>query len=362
MSRAATFIHPLSRRPARDEAILGLTVLGQALIRHDLRADPWPDFSVLAARFGRADLCFTDLETAIRSPLAGAPTREGVFLHAAEPVVLDCLKELAISLVATANNHVWDLGTGGIVGMLAELDARGFSHAGSGADLAAAAAPTYRRTENGTLGLVATASGAIRDGAAATATRAGVSELRCGADGIDAADVARILAAIAEAARHAEVVLAYHHNHILEDGGRRTPRWLRDFARRCIDAGASLYVSHGAPRLQGIEIYRGRPIFYDLGNLIFQTATAEGRCDSAVWHSVVAECRFAGGRFRDMTLTPVQLNARGIGGTGDLTTRGRPSIARGAAADMILGRLGELSRPFGTVLDRAGETAIIRAG
>ena len=88
------------------DAIFELTVLGQALIQHDLRADPWPGFSVLAAMCGRADLCFTDLETAIHSPLAEGPTRRGVFLHAADPAVLDCLRALSISLVATANNHV----------------------------------------------------------------------------------------------------------------------------------------------------------------------------------------------------------------------------------------------------------------
>jgi poly-gamma-glutamate capsule biosynthesis protein CapA/YwtB (metallophosphatase superfamily) len=79
-------------------------------------------------------------------------------------------------------------------------------------------------------------------------------------------DSARLLAAIAEAAARADIVLAYHHNHTLETGGRRTPEWQRGFARQCIEAGASLYVSHGAPRLHGIELYRGKPIFYDLGN------------------------------------------------------------------------------------------------
>jgi poly-gamma-glutamate capsule biosynthesis protein CapA/YwtB (metallophosphatase superfamily) len=59
----------------------------------------------LAAIFGKVGLCFTDLETSIRSPLAEAPTREGVFLHAADPMVLDCLKDLSIPLVATANNY-----------------------------------------------------------------------------------------------------------------------------------------------------------------------------------------------------------------------------------------------------------------
>jgi poly-gamma-glutamate synthesis protein (capsule biosynthesis protein) len=333
---------------------------GQALIQHDLRAEPWPDFSALAAIFARADLCFSDLETAIRSPLAGAPTRQGVFLHAAGAAVLDCLKDLSVSTVATANNHAWDLDTGGIIGALGELDARGFVHAGAGMDLAAAAAPAYCRSANGSVALVAMASGAIRDGAAARATRAGINELRRDAAGVlDADDLARISAAIAEAAAQADIVLAYHHNHILEGGGRQTPQWQQVFARQCIDAGASIYASHGAPRLHGIEIYRRRPIFYDLGNFIFQTATEEGFYDDAVWQSVIAECRFVGGHFRNMRLTPVQLNPQGVRGPGDLATRGRPSIVRGAAAHAILDRLAELSRPFGTTLERAGDSAVI---
>jgi hypothetical protein len=41
--------------------VLRLTVLDQALIQHDLRAEPWPDPGLLAEIFGRADACFSDL-------------------------------------------------------------------------------------------------------------------------------------------------------------------------------------------------------------------------------------------------------------------------------------------------------------
>src|SRR5260370_1606932 len=127
-------ISPMSplRHVARAEATLHLTVMGQALIQHDLRASPWPDFAVLAAMFARPDVRFTDVETAIGSPLADAPAREGIFLHAADPCVLDCLKDLSISLVATANNHIWDLGAGGMIGPPGAVAARGVVHAVAG--------------------------------------------------------------------------------------------------------------------------------------------------------------------------------------------------------------------------------------
>jgi poly-gamma-glutamate capsule biosynthesis protein CapA/YwtB (metallophosphatase superfamily) len=133
-----------------------------------------------------------------------------------------------------------------------------------------------------------------------------------------------------------------------------------EFAEQCIDASAPLHVSHGAPRLHGIELYRNRPIFYDLGNLIFQTATQDGFYDDPVWGSVVAECRFVGGSFREMTLTPIRLRAD-IAGPVGVVTRRLPSIARRAKGRGILRRLAELSRPFGTVVELVGETAMVRA-
>ncbi len=42
------------------------------------------------------------------------------------------------------------------------------------------------------------------------------------------------------------------------------------FAHEAIDAGADLVVGHGSHTVLGIEIYRGRPIFYGLGNFFFQ--------------------------------------------------------------------------------------------
>jgi poly-gamma-glutamate synthesis protein (capsule biosynthesis protein) len=97
-----------------------------------------------------------------------------------------------------------------------------------------------------------------------------------------------------------------------------------------------------------VELYRGQPIFYDLGSLIFQTATEEGHYGAATWQSVVAECRFDGARFLGATLTPVQMNPTGIGGAADLATRGRPSIATGEDAAATLAMLARLSTPFGT--------------
>ena len=40
-----------------------------------------------------------------------------------------------------------------------------------------------------------------------------------------------------------------------------------------VDAGADLFVGHGPHVLRGVEIYKGKPIFYSLGDFIFQNET-----------------------------------------------------------------------------------------
>ena len=46
--------------------------------------------------------------------------------------------------------------------------------------------------------------------------------------------------------------------------------FIRAFAREMIDAGADLVAGHGPHLLRGLELYKGKPIFYSLGNFIGQ--------------------------------------------------------------------------------------------
>lgn len=329
-------------------ADLKLTLLGQALIEHDVPLTGWLGRESLAARLAKADACFTNLETVILGPRAGAPTREALTLHAAGPEVLNTLKAMNVRLAATSNNHAFDLGSGGILDTLAALGTAGLATAGTGEDLARAAAAGLLQTPHGTVALVAGATGKVREGGAATATRPGVNELRRGADGhIAPTDEARMLDALSDASRRADVVIAYQHNHDWEPDMAMVPQWQRTFAKRCADAGASVFVGHGAPLLQGIEIHRGAPLFFGLGNFLFQTEKPPGSYPPEAWESVMVECAFRKGRCRAARLVPITLNEVGMGGPTDTTTRGMPSLASDARARSILERVSTRSRPFG---------------
>ncbi|MFK0299206.1 CapA family protein [Brevundimonas sp. NPDC090276] len=333
--------------------VLKLSLLGQALIEHAPGPGEWPGRDGVAARLAQSHVVFTNLETVIQGPNAGAPTRELLTLHAAGPEMLEGLKAAHVNLVATANNHAFDLGSGGILDTVAALRVAGLPSTGSGANLAAASVPAYAASSAGTVGLVAFATGKVRPGGAATPDRPGVNELRRDAAGQPVAeDVERILNAIRTARRQAQLVIAYQHNHDWEPDMTDVPDWQRALARRCIDAGAAVFAGHGAPLLQGIELYRGAPIFYGLGNFVFQTEKPIGAYPPESWEGIIAECTFEQGRCRGVRLVPLTLNEIGLGGTDDMATRGFPALAVASLASSILNRVAQRSRAFGVGLDR----------
>jgi poly-gamma-glutamate synthesis protein (capsule biosynthesis protein) len=118
---------------------------------------------------------------------------------------------------------------------------------------------------------------------------------------------------------------------------------MKAWAHRCIDAGADAFVEHGEPILHGVEIYRGHPIFYGLGNYAFQTSSDDLWPDPATWEGVVASCEFAAhGRLTSLRLQPITLNDKGVPGPTFLATRGWPTLADGAQGRAILERMAAL--------------------
>jgi len=53
------------------------------------------------------------------------------------------------------------------------------------------------------------------------------------------------------------------------------PEFVESFAHRAVDAGADAVVCHGAHFMRGVEIYNGKPIFYNLGSLLMEFEAGE---------------------------------------------------------------------------------------
>jgi poly-gamma-glutamate synthesis protein (capsule biosynthesis protein) len=69
---------------------------------------------------------------------------------------------------------------------------------------------------------------------------------------------------------------------------------MTQIGRAAIDAGADVVVGHGPHYSLPVELYKGRPIYYGLGNLCFKTGHLGRRHEN--WIGMVAEVSFENGR------------------------------------------------------------------
>src|SRR5579864_9528912 len=387
-----------AQRP--QPAPITITLAGQSMIRSDIRATAPAAVPVIQGLL-KGDVVFTNFEAAVAEK--GETVHEGRgFLT--PPEAFDALTTFGFNLLSLSGNHAFDLKATGIQNTIREADSRKIVHAGTGNNLAEAVAPGYLHTPKGTIALIASASGLITPGGSATADRPGVNELRVeagdkeneatvdlpGASGNtpNQVDSQRILQSIRDARQHADVVIVYQHNHVFGNRSfstiftegmpeRLAPNaWLKKWTHDEIDAGADIVVMHGAPLLHGVEIYHGRPIFYDLGNFIYNVPpTLTYIHEPMAWESVVASVQFEGRAqggshdpsqrlaLRSITLRPVVLNPLGEGepdvhspytSNRFLHTRGLPAPATGARAGYILQRVADASRPLGTTIEVKG--------
>jgi len=375
-----------------QSSTFSITLTGQSMIRSDFRVDAPNEVATISPLL-KGDVIFTNFEAAVIEKEQS--TSDGRFLS--PPESLDALKALGFNLLALSDNHSFDLKVPGIQNTLRAVKSRKLAHAGIGNDLQEAAAPGYLHTPKGTVALVAMASGLIAEGGSAQATRPGVNELRSEAGGKlnestillppepgnepNPGDRQRILQSIREARQHADLVIVYEHNHVFlnrpfgailneELPERLAPAdWLKKWTHEEIDAGADIIVMHGAPLVHGVEIYHRRPIFYDLGNFIFNAPPVDIQLDEPIfWESVVAHAEFRGKNLQSITFQPIVMNKIGQGQpdlqdehTNNLflRTRGLPKPAIGDQAGYILQRLADSSRPFGTRVEVKGDTAEI---
>lgn len=159
------------------------------------------------------------------------------------------------------------------------------------------------------------------------------------------------------------------------------------FAHEAIDAGADIVVGHGPQQQLGLEMYKGRPVFYGLGSLIFQLETvrylpAEAYerygldqfatpydfvnaryagdtvghpADPLQWEQAVWTCHFDKSGPAEIRIHPIEL---GYGLS--RWQRGRPMLAREGAAQRILERIAGLSAEIGTTVSIEGGQGVIR--
>ncbi|MEK7875387.1 MAG: CapA family protein, partial [Pseudomonadota bacterium] len=140
----------------------------------------------------------------------------------------------------------------------------------------------------------------------------------------------------------------------------QTPSWMQAVSREFVDAGADIVVSHGVPVLHGVEVYRGKPIFYSLGNFIFQPfSDADVWLHERIWLSVVATCSYDGEALERIDFIPIAVGGQEALRRNSYEDRDAPEIATGPYAECTLGWLAELSEAFGSRIEVRSERAVL---
>lgn len=383
-----------------------------------------------------ADISFGNFETTALdlNTFKGSPQAEsGGTWMLADPAVPADVAKMGIDIVSHANNHATDWGVEGMAETLDLLDAAHLTHAGTGRSMTAARSPAYHDSPFGRVGLISattsftpmspaadplgkvpgrggantirsTEIGLVSDADLATIARlAGTKpgtpvrmkgrEYRATATpatpmkieyDLNAKDVAANLLAVRQAKQNGNFVVFSLHNHEPGNASQIIANFAQPLAHQAIDAGADVYVGHGPHQLRGIEIYKGKPIFYSLGNFammnnslddlpadmydqfgitpgtvtapeLLQARGAKEFGDPNLYETVIAVSQFRDGKLSEIRLHPVDLgvNATGAG-------RGVPHMADAATGARILERLQRLSQPYGTQIAIERGVGVIR--
>lgn len=289
-----------------------------------------------------------------------------------------------INLVSLANNHALDFGPEGLLETLKALDHTNITYAGAGPTLAAAHAPgrmelaghrtsvallsymrywtqKYRSKDPGAPSL------ATIDPAVVLVARDGKAEK---VEGPLASDVGVMEDDILLARRKSDLLLVAIHNHDVTHHRAygiqdRTPPNEALMFRKALEAGADMVLGTGPHVMRGIELVQGKPIFYSLGDFIYQYRTPEripadllhqrdiematapnvsvwDRRDSPeVMESVMVRMVLRQGKVTRIQLLPLTIDDEG-------PLYGVPRLASTRRGAEILQRMQKLSEPYGT--------------
>jgi poly-gamma-glutamate synthesis protein (capsule biosynthesis protein) len=247
------------------------------------RADPATIFASVADTLRGSDVRIGHLECPLST--RGTPAPNAKLAMRSDPAVANALRKVGFDALSVAGNHALDFGTVALTDTLAALRDAGIGACGVGASLEEARAPAIIEARGRRVAVLSYCS-ILPTGYAAERARAGCAPLRAYTHFhhvepdqpgtpprvltfTDQGDLDALVADVRAARERADVVLLSIHW-----GLHFTRATLADYqrvvARAAIDAGAHAILGHHPHVLKAIELYRGRPIFYSLGNFAIE--------------------------------------------------------------------------------------------
>lgn len=247
----------------------------------------------------------------IEGPFARTARKvDRTYSYRVAPALAYAMAQAGITVGVLANNHLVDCGREGILETLDALAQAGIAPVGAARTATEAHQPVICQAGRYRIGILAYY---WNRRCAATATLPG-----CALDLPD--DLRADITALRQ--RVDRVVVIFHWGIPYEREPLSTDM---EKAHLAIDCGADVVVGHHPHVIQPIEVYRGRPIIYSVGNFIFGSGNSQ------------AEGMLAGFRFEEANteiyLYPIYVKNR------DARINYQPKLMRGAAARHALERL-----------------------
>jgi poly-gamma-glutamate synthesis protein (capsule biosynthesis protein) len=256
------------------------------------RTDPAAAFVHVQDLLDRADVRFVNLEGALAgSAPDGVDIAHKPGWRHSEPRMISGLTAAGIDGVSCANNVTYPASA--MLASLAVLDQAGIGHCGAGADDTAAHLPLIIERDGTTFGFLAYTSIAFPYQHEAGANSPGVAAIRATTSYLPDPRVGEVpgrpptvlttaypeqlksmIADVSDLRQRCDVLVVSCHWGI---ANQPPCHYQREIGFAAIDAGADLVMGHGPHSLGGVEIHAGRPIFYSLGNFVFDWDRMAGR-------------------------------------------------------------------------------------
>lgn len=232
-----------------------------------------------------SDYSIVNLECPIVNNEKGKILKQGPNLKST-PKAIKAIGYIGFDCVTLANNHIYDYGDVGIANTLGLLKDCNIDYVGGGADLRSASRSLVRIIDNCRIAIVNCCE---HEFSIATRSNGGANPL----------NPIHQYYAIKEVRETADVVIVIVH------GGHEhyqlpSPR-MKDTYRFFVDAGADVVINHHQHCFSGYEVYKGKPIFYGLGNFFFDW---NGKRNS-IWNfGYMVKVSFEGSRLCNFNLIP----------------------------------------------------------
>jgi poly-gamma-glutamate capsule biosynthesis protein CapA/YwtB (metallophosphatase superfamily) len=219
-------------------------------------------WSGLAGLFKKDDLTVVNLECAVSK--LGAPLAKD-FTFRADPAALPAMRNAGVEVANLGNNHSGDFGTEALLDSRRNLLRNEIAPVGVGRDEDQAHEPAIFELDGWTVAVVGFGGVVPTPDWIAGPNRPGMA---------DGDDISSMVKAVRAADEMADLVIVAIHWGVELDTEPRPEDVERAFAM--IDAGADAIFGHHSHRLQPMGRYKGRPIFWSLGNFVWPNFSVEG--------------------------------------------------------------------------------------